>query len=276
MDLGFKMAPLGCDLSWVQGHNEALINRPELLISTASTEFQTVMDGFSAMKVKETKLRENERTKYVEENEDVEQRLRRRRNLTELTLGDAVSEFSQYPQKERRKSLPSLGLVAVDIQYSIPTKTNSRSELHSISKIPGKGAKPGDLKSATKALKLTNQVKEGSSYIPRRRFSLGAQVDMKGLNTPSGLATKQSRASCTRKRENNSAWRVKLHHWSVDIDDDSDNSKPQIHHVKTRRCSSLPISSSFTCQPANGRYGILPKINRKNSLVGARQKNCSI
>ena len=102
--------------------NNASINKPASHGSAASTEFQTVRDTFSAMKLKQTNLRESETSKCVVDNEDLE---KRGRNSSELTPGDVVREFSQYSQRVRRNSFPSLELVAVDIQYSVPTKTIS-------------------------------------------------------------------------------------------------------------------------------------------------------
>ena len=89
-------------------------------------------------------------------------------------------------------------------------------------------------------------------------------------NAPSKLFAKHRSASLTSTREKQSSWRVKLHHWSIDLDEDDDNSGLQ--GGQTRRRTSLPNISNFTHQTANGPYNALPKIDRTNSLVGALQE----
>ena len=251
--------------------NNASISKPASHGSTASTEFQTVRDSFFAMKLKQTSLRESETSKCVVDNEDLE---KRGRNSTELTPGDVVREFSQYSQRVRRNSFPSLELVAVDIQYSVPTKTNSAprrrsrghiqdyvgSGLHCINEIPER--------SSWRASNST-RVSSSSNLVQQKRFSTGAQRNMTHQNAPFNLFTKHRRASFTSTREKQSSWRVKLHQWSIDLDEDDDNSRLQ--GGQTRRIS-LPNISNFTHRTANGPYNVLPKIDQRNSLVGALQE----
>lgn len=251
--------------------NNASINKPASHGSAASTEFQTVRDTFSAMKLKQTNLRESETSKCVVDNEDLE---KRGRNSSELTPGDVVREFSQYSQRVRRNSFPSLELVAVDIQYSVPTKTISAprrrsrghiqdavgSGLHCINEIPER--------SGWRASNST-RVSGSSNLLQQRRFSTGAQRNMTHQNAPFNLFAKHRRASLTSTREKQSSWRVKLHHWSIDLDEDDDNSRLQ--GGQTRR-TSLPNISNFTHRTANGPYNVLPKIDQRNSLVGALQE----
>ena len=251
--------------------NNASINKPASHGSAASTEFQTVRDSFFAMKLKQTNLRESETSKCVVDNENLE---KRGRNSTELTPGDVVREFSQYSQRVRRNSFPSLELVAVDIQYSVPTKTNSAprrrsrghiqdavgSRLHCINEIPER--------SGWRAPNST-LVSGSSNLVQQRRFSTGAQRNMTNQNASSNLFAKHRRASLTSTREKQSSWRVKLHHWSIGLDEDDDNSR--LKGSQTRR-TGLPNISNFTHQTANGPYNVLPKIDRRNSLVGALQE----
>lgn len=281
--------PLRIDLSGVT-HSIAT-SRPETCSSSRSTEFQTVLDGFTSLKVQESKPEGVETTKCVDENVDEKRLLHKRRDSTELTPGDVVREFSQQSQRGRRASLPTLGLVAVDIQYSVPSKRNPGSYpenlssaivgsgLHSIKEIPEKGAKnaagPRHFKgaSSSKTSLSINQPAGNSSLLRRRRFSLGAQRNMKFKNSAFGLPNKQRRASCSTCVEEKSSWCVKVHHRTLSINDDWD--KPHSHGIQpgyrqlqTRR-ASLPSVSSFTGQPfSSSRYGILPRIGRKNSLVG--------
>ena len=182
-----------------------------------------------------------------------------------------VREFSQYSQRVRRNSFPSLELVAVDIQYSVPTKTNSAprrrsrghiqdavgSGLHCINEIPER--------SGWRAPNST-LVSGSSNLVQQRRFSTGAQRNMTNQNASSNLFAKHRRASLTSTREKQSSWRVKLHHWSTDLDEDDDDSRLQ--GGQTRR-TSLPNISNFTHRTANGPYNVLPKIDQRNSLVGA-------
>ena len=117
------------DLSGIMISNTRT-SRPgtEQSISSGSTEFQAALDTFSPMKINETKRQEKETTKSVEESIDTKKLVQRRQCLSEFASVDLGTAVSTSPHRERRKSLPSLGLVAVDIQYSIPpSKKNSRS-----------------------------------------------------------------------------------------------------------------------------------------------------
>ena len=252
--------------------NNASISKPVSHGSAASTEFQTVRDSFSAMKLQQTNLRESETSKGVVDNEDLE---KRGRNSSDLTPGDVVREFSQYSQRVRRNSFPSLELVAVDIQYSVPTKTNSAPRRHSrghIQDAVGSGLHCINEISERSGWRAPNstRVSGSSNLVQQRRFSTGAQRNMTHQNAPSKLFAKHRSASLTSTREKQSSWRVKLHHWSIDLDEDDDNSGLQ--GGQTRRRTSLPNISNFTHQTANGPYNALPKIDRTNSLVGALQE----
>ncbi|KAJ7352934.1 hypothetical protein OS493_032873 [Desmophyllum pertusum] len=97
MDQAFKVesTPLRIDLSGIS-HNmidkERSIELPSARISSCSssrsTEFQTVMDAFSTLKLNEAKTQENETTKCLDENGDTGRSLTRpRRNSAELTPG---------------------------------------------------------------------------------------------------------------------------------------------------------------------------------------------
>ena len=235
--------------------------------SSRSSEFQAVLDGFFAMEINERKTQGKENKKCFGENVDGGRLLNRRRNSTELTPRDLVKEFNQVPQRVRRKSLPSLGLVAVDIQCSIPTKMkNSRSfpadmtsntmggALKSIQEIPEKGARQSShIEGLTKIAS-----KRKGTFPGERRLSLGTQLIM----TPSrdALGTSQRKAS--------SEWRVKVHKRSLDISNDNDRLYPQI---QTRRASFAGLSG-FTNQP-RGSTDLFPRIGRRNSLVGEGKKS---
>ncbi|KAL9952721.1 hypothetical protein ACROYT_G040013 [Oculina patagonica] len=124
MDLAFKVEtnPLRIDLSGdahCQQQQPTSSRCVSACSSLRSTEFQIVLDGFSTLELKKAKPHEDETSKCIGENGDPGQLLQRRRN-SEISPGDLV--------RVRRKSLPSLGLVAVDIQCSVPTKmSNSQS-----------------------------------------------------------------------------------------------------------------------------------------------------
>ena len=272
MDLAFKIesTPLRIDLSGIQHSLQQA--RTSSRSSSRSTEFQTVLDGFSTLKLNEAKPHEKETTKCFGENGEACEAgrlLQRRRNSTELTPGDLVMGFSQAPaQRVRRKSLPSLGLVAVDIQCSVPTKmTTSQSfpsemtrnilgrELKSIQEIPaGKVRRNSYFNGATKA---ASKPVGGSQR--GRRLSLGAQRNVNISSRTSGLRANQRRASCSKIPESPSEWRVKVHKRSLNISDDEDRLDP---HIQTRRASY----AGFPRQP-QGRAGLLPSIGRRNSLV---------
>ena len=289
IEQGFKMAPhpIRVDLSGVSHSNAP--SRPEACSSSRSLEFQTVLDGFTSMKLQETKAEGVEPKKCIEPKEDKDRLLHRRQNATQLTPVDMVKEFSQQSQRARRASLPSLGLVAVDIQYSVPSKSHSESypdnlsscigkkELDIIKEIPEKGRrhsdKPSHFKAATKKTSSSYQPR-GNSNLSRRRFSLGAQRNTSVTNSAFGLPTKQRRASCSSRMESKSAWRVKVHQSSLDINDDFNKLNP--HNVQSahgnhplyKRQTSLQSISSFSGVPVSTKYRRLPKIERKNSLVG--------
>ena len=230
--------------------------------SSRSSEFQAVLDGFSTMKVDDRKTQEKETKKCSGENGDKGRLLNRRQNSTEITPGDLVMEYSQV----RRKSLPSLGLVAVDIQCNVPTKMkNSRSfpadmtrniiggELKSIREIPEKGARKS---SHVEGLAKIASKRKGT-FPGGRRFSLSTQPNMN--HSRGTLGASQRRAS--------SEWRVKVHKRSLDINDDNDR---LYSHIQNRRASFAGFSN-FTSQ-SQGSTDLLPRIGRKNSLVGESKK----
>ena len=284
MEQGFGVPnPLKIDLTGISHH--IATSRPETCSSSRSTEFQTVMEGFASLQLHQPKPGGIETTKCIEENESEHaQLLQRRRSSTELTPGDMVEEFSQHSQRARRKLLPSLGLVARDIQYSVPSKRNSesypgnlasdidRSELHVIKEIPEKGARnprrPSQFKGASKT-SLSNQPGGSSNLSRRRRFSLGAQQNIDvNSNTALGFPTKQRRASCASRVENNFAWRVKVHQRSLNSNDDCDKSHSLYNQQLSARRTSLPSFSSFSGLPVSTNYSVIPRIGRRNSLVG--------
>ena len=226
MDISFKVesSPFRIDLSGIS-HNldgrRQQSARMSSCSSSTSSEFKAVLDGFSTFKINEGKTQEKETKKCFGENIDTGRLLNRRRTSTELTPGDLVMEFSKAPQRDRRKSLPSLGLVAVDMQCNVPKKMkNSKSfstemtrnimggELKSIQEIPEKGArKSGHIDGLTKMA-----IKRRGTFPGARWFSLGTSLNM---NQSRGtLGTSQRRAS--------SEWRVKVHKRSLDISTDND------------------------------------------------------
>lgn len=271
MDRSFKVqsSPFRIELSGIL-HNldDRRQQSARSCSSSRSSEFQAVLDGFSTMKINEDKTSQEKETKTrFGENVDGGRLLNRRRNSTELTPGDLIMELSQAPQRVRRKSLPSLGLVAVDIQCSVPTKMkNSQSfptdmtgnimggELKSIQEIPEKG-----VRKSSHIERLTKMASKRKGTFPGgRRFSLGTQLNM---NPSRGtLGTSQRRASAE--------WRVKVHKRSLDINNDNDRLYPQI---QTRR-ASFATFSGFTNQP-QGSTDLFPRIGRKNSLVGEGKKS---
>ena len=244
--------------------------------SSRSTEFQTVLDGFSDLKINEAKAHENETTKGFDEKLDSRRLLNRRQSSVELTPGDVVMEFSQAPPRIRRKSLPSLGLVAVDIQYSVPTKMkNSKSfpcdmtaritgnELKSIQEIPKKGThKPNHFQGMAK-----KPNKPESNIMRRRRFPLGAQRNITLSSSAFVSRTNQRRASCTKIAESPSEWRVEVHKRNLDINDEDDRLYP---HIQTRRASYAGVSS--ISDHLQNRQGLLPRIGKRNALVREEDK----
>ena len=271
MDRSFKAesSPFRIELSGIS-HNlhDRRQQSARSCSSSRSSEFQAVLDGFSTMKINEGKTQEKETKKCSGENSDGGRLQNRRRNATELTPGDLVKEFSQAPQRARRKSLPSLGLVAVDIQCSVPTKMkNSQSfptdmtrnimggKLKSIQEIPEKGTKK-----SSHIEELTKMASKRKGTFPGgRRFSLSTQLNVSPSRSAHG--TSQRRAS--------SEWRVKVHKRSLDISNDTDRLYP---YIQTRRASFAGFSN-FTSQPQGSTNSVFPRIGRKNSLVGEEKKS---
>ena len=265
MDRSFKVesSPFRIELSGIL-HNldDRRQQSARSCSSSRSSEFQAVLDGFSTMKIGEGKIQEKETKKCSGENGDKGRLLNRRQNSTDLKPGDLVMEVSQV----RRKSLPSLGLVAVDIQCSVPTKMkNSRSfpadmtrnimggELKSIREIPEKGAR----KSIHDEGLTKIASKRKGTFPGGRRFSVGTQPNMNHFRGT--LGTSQRTAS--------SEWRVKVHKRSLDINNDNNRLYP---HIQTRRASFAGFSN-FTSQP-QGSTDLFPRIGKKNSLVGENKK----
>lgn len=266
MDRSFKLesSPFRIELSGIL-HNldDRRQQSARSCSSSRSSEFQAVLDGFSILKIDEGKSQET--MKCSGENDGKGRLLDRRQNSTELMPGNLVMEFSHG----RRKSLPSLGLVAVDIQCSVPTKMkNSRSlpadmtrnimggELKSIQEIPEKGARESShVKGFEGFTKMASKRKE--TFPGGRRFSLGTQLNMN--HARGALGTSQRRAS--------SEWRIKVHKRSLDISNDNDRLYP---HIQTRRASFAGFSN-FTSQPQRSTE-LFPRIGRKNSLVGESKK----
>jgi len=270
MDRSFKVesSPFRIELSGIL-HNldDKRQHSARSCSSSRSSEFQAVLDGFFTMEINEGKTQEKETKKCFGENVDGGRLLNRRRNSTELSPGDLVMEFNHAPQRVRRKSLPSLGLVAVDMQCSVPMKMkNSRSfpadmtssimgsVLQSIEEIPKKGArKNSHIEGLTKMAS-----KRKGTFPGGRRLSLGTQLNL----TPSrgALGTSQKKAS--------SEWRVKVHKRSLDFNNDNGRLYPKL---QTRR-ASFAGSSGFTNQP-QGSTDLFPRIGRRNSLVGEGRRN---
>lgn len=266
MDRSFKLesSPFRIELSGIL-HNldDRRQQSARSCSSSRSSEFQAVLDGFSILKIDEGKSQET--MKCSGENDGKGRLLDRRQNSTELMPGNLVMEFSHG----RRKSLPSLGLVAVDIQCSVPTKMkNSRSlpadmtrnimggELKSIQEIPEKGARESShVKGFEGFTKMASKRK--GTFPGGRRFSLGTQLNMN--HARGALGTSQRRAS--------SEWRIKVHKRSLDISNDNDRLYP---HIQTRRASFAGFSN-FTSQPQRSTE-LFPRIGRKNSLVGESKK----
>lgn len=267
MDISFKVdsCPLRIDLSGILHNLDDRRQRSARISSCSSlrsSEFQAVLNGFSALKINEGKTQENETKNCFGETIDTNRFPNRRRNPTELTPGDLTTEFSQAPQRDRRNSLPSQRLVAVDIQRSAPrTMKNSQSfptdmtrnimgsQLKSIQEIPEKGArKSSHIDGLTKVAS-----KRQDTFPWGRQFSIGTQLNMN--HSRGTLGTGQRRAS--------SEWRVKVHKRCLDISNDKDRLYP---HIQTRRASFAGFSSSTS--EAQGSTNLFPRIGRRNSLVG--------
>ena len=254
----------------------------EQSISSGSTEFQAALDTYSRTKINETKRQEEETTKSVEESIDTKKLVQRRQSLSEFASIDMAKAVSRSAHKERRKSLPSLGLVAVDIQYSIPpSKKNSRSygfpstlasdtaesKLYRINEILKKEANSVHSKWTLTNSFGSRHVGGSSNLLRTRRFSVGAKSN-KSPNTNFAFSTKQRRASCLTCNENSSTkWRVLIHQRSLNIDDDFEsnlyNSLP-LRNSKNPRTSLPTINSNFAGQTQGTT--ILPT-GRRSSLV---------
>ena len=261
-------------------------SRPETenSLSSRSSEFQAALKEFSTMNLSKMEAREKETKNCADET--VEKVVQRRPSLSELAPADLAMGVSTPAHRGRRKSLPSLGLVAVDIQYSIPpSKKNSRSygcrenlgcdtgesELYRINEIFKTESNP--VHSKRKVTKSLDSLRVGgsSNVLLRRRFSVGAQ-GIKVPNSNIAFSTKQRRASCSTCNEKDSTkWRVSIHQRSLNIDDDCDSYlyNPFLHrNLRNRRTSLLNINSNFAGQ--TGRSTILPKVGQRNSLVAKK------
>ena len=273
------------DLSGIS-HGDTWTSRPgtENSLSSRSSEFQAALKGFSTMNLSKMEAQEKETKNCADET--VEKLVQRRPSLSELAPADLAMGVSTPAHRGRRKSLPSLGLVAVDIQYSIPpSKKNSRSygcrenlgcdtgesELYRINEIFKTESNP--VHSKRKVTKSLDSLRVGgsSNVLPRRRFSVGAQ-GIKAANSNIAFSTKQRRASCSTCNEKDSTkWRVSIHQRSLNIDDDCDSYlyNPFLHRNLRNRRTSLPnINSNFAGQ--TGRSTILPEVGQRNSLVAKK------
>ena len=267
-------------------HSDTRTSRPgtENFLSSRSSEFQAALEEFSTMKISKMEAQEKE-TKNCAEDETVEKLVQRRPSLSELAPANLAMGVSTPAHRGRRKSLPSLGLVAVDIQYSIPSKKNSRSygcpenlgcdtvesKLYRINEIFKTESNP--VHSKRKVTKSLDSLRVGgsSNVLPSRRFSVGAK-GIKAPNSNIAFSTKQRRASCSTCNEKDSTkWRVSIHQRSLNIDDDYDSYlyNPFLHRNLRNPRTSLPnINSNFAGQ--TGRSNILPKVGQRNSLVAKK------
>ena len=271
------------DLSGISHDRRTSRPGTEYSLSSRSSEFLAALEEFSCMKISKMEAQEKETKNYADET--VEKFVQRRPSLSELAPADLAMGVSTPAHRGRRKSLPSLGLVAVDIQYSIPSKKNSRSygcpenlgcdtgesELYRINEIFKAESNPVHSKrKLTKSLDSL-RVRGSSNVLPRRRFSVGAQ-GIKAPNSNIAFSTKQRRASCSACNEKDSTkWRVSIHQRSLNIDDDCDSYlyNPLLHRNLRNRRTSLPnINSNFAGQ--TGRSTILPKVGQRNSLVAKK------
>lgn len=272
------------DLSGISHDRRTSRPGTENSLSSRSSEFLAALEEFSSMKISKMEAQEKETKNCVDET--AEKFVQRRPSLSELAPADLAMGVSTPAHRGRRKSLPSLGLVAVDIQYSIPSKKNSRSygcpenlgcdtgesELYRINEIFKAESNPVHSKrKLTKSLDSL-RVRGSSNVLPRRRFSVGAQV-IKAPNSNIAFSTKQRRASCSTCNEKDSTkWRVSIHQRSLNIDDDDCDGylyNPFLHRTLRNRRTSLPnINSNFAGQ--TGRSTILPKVGQRNSLVAKK------
>ena len=271
------------DLSGISHDRRTSRPGTENSLSSRSSEFLAALEEFSSLKISKMEAQEKETKNCADET--VEKLVQRRPSLSELAPADLAMGVSTLAHRGRRKSLPSLGLVAVDIQYSIPSKKNSRSsgchenlgcdtaksELYRINEIFKAESNP--VHSKRKVTKSLDSLRVGgsSNVLPRRRFSVGAQ-GIKALNSNIAFSTKQRRASCSTCNEKDSTkWRVSIHQRSLNIDADCDSYlyNPLLHRNLRNRRTSLPnINSNFAGQ--TGRSTILPKVGQRNSLVAKK------
>ena len=271
------------DLSGISHDRRTSRPGTENSLSSRSSEFLVALEEFSSMKISKMEAQEKETKNCVDET--AEKFVQRRPSLSELAPEDLAMGVSTPAHRGRRKSLPSLGLVAVDIQYSIPSKKNSRSygchenlgcdtaesKLYRINEIFKTESNP--VHSKRKVTKSLDSLCVGgsSNVLPRRRFSVGAQ-GIKPANSNFAFSTKQRRASCSTCNEKDSTkWRVSIHQRSLNIDDDCDSYlyNPFLHGNLRNRRTSLPnINSNFAGQ--TGRSTILPKVGQRNSLVAKK------
>ena len=272
------------DLSGISHDRRTSRPGTENSLSSRSSEFLAALEEFSSMKISKMEAQEKETKNCADET--VEKLVQRRPSLSELAPVDLAMGVPTPAHRGRRKSLPSLGLVAVDIQYSIPSKKNSRSlygchenlgcdtaesKLYRINKIFKTESNP--VHSKRKVTKSLDSLRVGgsSNVLPRGRFSVGAQ-GIKAPNSNIAFSTKQRRASCSTCNEKDSTkWRVSIHQRSLNIDADCDSYlyNPLLHRNLRNRRTSLPnINSNFAGQ--TGRSTILPKVGQRNSLVAKK------
>ena len=271
------------DLSGISHDRRTSRPGTENSLSSRSREFLAALEEFSTMKISKMEAQEKETKNCADET--VEKLVQRRPSLSELAPADLAMGVSAPAHRGRRKSLPSLGLVAVDIQYSIPSKKNSRSygfpenlgcdtaesELYRINEIFKTESNP--VHSKRKLTKSLDSLPVGgsSNVLPRRRFSVGAQ-GIKAPNSNIAFSTKQRRASCTTcKAKDSTKWRVSIHQRSLNIDDDCDSYlyNPFLRRNLRNRRTSLPnINSNFAGQTVGST--ILPKVGQRNSLVAKK------
>ena len=282
---GFRASnPLkASDLSGISHDRRTSRPGTENSLSSRSSEFLAALEEFSSMKISKMEAQEKETKNCADET--VEKMVHRRPTLSELAPADLAMGVSMPAHRGRRKSLPSLGLVAVDIQYSIPSKKNSRSygchenlgcdtaesKLYRINEIFKTESNP--VHSKRKVTKSLDSLFVGgsSNVLPRRRFSVGAQ-GIKAPNSNIAFSPKQRRASCSTCNEKDATkWRVSIHQRSLNIDDDCDSYlyNPRLHrNLRNRRTSLSNINSNFAGQ--TGRSTILPKVGQRNSLVAKK------
>lgn len=266
MNVAFKLEskPLKIDLSGASHSHVDRMERasPRLRSCSSSSEFQTVLEALYDLKINEASTQSNDvSTKYSNEKGDWSRVPDRRQSLVDLSPSSAVSEFSRALPMTHRKSLPSLGPVAVDMQYTVPSsksypgdlaKNVAGRELDIIQEIPRKGKqRPHHLAK----IPIRPESK-------RRRSSFGAQGSTAPSKTTVVPKTKQRRSSCSKFPETPSVWRVKAHKRSLDIYDEDDRLYP---YFQTRRSSFVGFPT--VGDQSQNRQSLLPKIGRRNSFV---------